>query len=259
MKYALTLLTSILFVQEPLNAQQIERMKQFPANDIKGIQLLCKEPTFKSNAENIDIQMSCTLNNAHTGDLIVLTDRPFTEGPRSADGSCLHLRIAGDIHRNIFQYHPATVSSLDLEAEFYPDPANIILEHASMVRVDKWGSLDLQINYTVSAAGGLFQQGPWLFRAKVLAAFANDLTSEDLSRNLPVECIRSLQQIIKTTSRTEGVSLEALDLLSLSELKPDLRSRILGHVENGCDEIISREFYHIFSQDILIEINQMTR
>ena len=217
-------------------------ISNYISNDrVSGLAIQCLTPVIHGT---LAMEMTCTFSNSGLSDALLLADPPIIEGPRD-DELYLRMSIGYQRYQNMIEYHPATIEALDRSTQLHPFVL-IDIDQAHFVRVSPMREIDLEFKYAPPIEENLFKSGEWLIRAKVMAAYEEILAPGRLGAEISFECEERLEAATRGAKKFRDGALE---------LPAKRRGKGGASVINGCDEIISEKFQHIFSEDILFSVD----
>jgi len=196
------------------------------------------EPTLQCAASAtgpVLLEVNCKLANTGGAPIFLLLDDVVLEGPVQSIPEYLYMPIAGHRYENVLQYHQKSMGSLEFGELFHPWVTLSLRKLARLALLEGGATRDITIDWPL-AAGEYPRKGEWISRVKLLylpQASANKLLRQG---RLPPVCRLALSKGLKTARN--------LSLITLRARRPKGEREF---VDDGCHDVISRQFGHLVS------------
>lgn len=194
--------------------------------------------TFKNH-----VVISCHVINARHTPIYLLLDDLILEGPVKSIPEYLYMPLGGFRYENVLQYHQKSMGSLEFGELFDPWTTIKLKKLDRLTLLEKGVKRDLSIDWFI-LNGEYPREGKWIARLSLL--YLPQATASQLLRkgDLPPVCRSLLSKALNAAAQSDTDLLRA--------------SRQLGGREfivDGCHDVISRAFRHLFSNTFEIVLD----
>jgi hypothetical protein len=211
-----------------------------PADGTPAVTLACFSRRVVA-AETI-ITIDCQLTNPTSVSLYVLADPLILEGPTKVEGNYLHRATGGNRFENVLQFNRSSELTLDLPYQIKPAVHLPLKSLSNLVKVRKSGSTNLRSRWKLEMAE-LPDRGAWIMRVKLIYLPADKASTILSGDTLTPVCREILARSLARSQAPREIALDAVRHL------PNRR-----YTFDGCRDVISREFMHLWSNTMTIEV-----
>lgn len=203
------------------------------------MRLDCKEGSRATIGREINI--SCRMKNEGSEGVYILADDLVLEGPKKGE-HYLYVPIGWERFENVLQYNSPS-AGLDLPTLFHPTAHLSFEQMKRLVILPAKSSLEVNIMWSVSHESNYLGKGKWLMEVKLIyltEGRASALLKED---SLTSACRQKFAESISASP--EG---------RLQTLKVRRSRGSAGWHYDGCQDLISEKFTHLYSKPLTIQV-----
>ena len=203
------------------------------------VRLDCKEGSRASSGRQLNI--SCRVKNEGSEGVYVLADDLVLEGPKQGE-PYFYAPTGWERFENVLQYNSPS-AGLDVPTLFHRTVHIGFEQMSRLVALPAKSSLDANILWQLPAESDFPATGKWAVKIKLIYLTHN--LASDLLKNkkLPSSC-----RVKLSNGLSRGVRAKTLTLTT---------HRTEGKLKwyyDGCRDIISRSFNHLYSDPLVVEI-----
>ena len=203
------------------------------------VRLDCKEGAKASMGRQINI--SCRVKNDGSEDVYVLADDLVLEGPKKGE-YYFYVPIGWERFENVLQYNSPS-AGLDLPTLFHPT-AHISFEQMKrLVILPAKSALEVDVVWTLSPESKYLDKGKWLLKVKLVFLTASRALALLKDNGLTSACRQKFAESVSLSSKGR-----------LLALKVRRSSGAAGWHYDGCQDLISENFNHLYSKPLTIQV-----
>jgi len=169
------------------------------------------------------------------GKAYLLASPLMLEGPKRSSEHYIYLRVGGERRENVLQYHQASAGTLDFPILFKPAVDIPLRDLASLVEVVPEQSWRFRVNWGLDGVADP-NSGEWLALVKLMY-LPEDRAKYLLREGGLTPVCRAI--LAKGLSKIKNSKETALNAVRSYPLR--------GYSSDGCRDVISREFRHLYS------------
>ncbi|HTG32903.1 MAG TPA: hypothetical protein VLB76_08205 [Thermoanaerobaculia bacterium] len=203
------------------------------------VRLDCKEGSRTTIGRQINI--SCRVKNEGSENIYVLSDNLALEGPKKGE-HYFYVPIGWERFENVLQYNSPS-AGLDMPTLFHPTAHLSFEQMKRLVILPAKCAIEVNVAWNISPESNYLEKGKWLMKIKLVyltESRALALLKED---GLTSAC---RQKFAESISGSPKGRLQALKVR---------RSRGAADWHyDGCQDLISEKFTHLYSNPLTIQV-----